>query len=140
MFAILDNLPRFSGVSLDARGNGSALAEAARQQYGTGLVREVMIAESWYRETMPLLKAGLEDRTLALPRHADIRSDFHSLHVVKGVARVPDKRGKDKTGGRHGDSVIACAMMLDARKELGSYEPWDYVGVPLEGMDMRGWD
>ena len=99
-----------------------------------------MIAEGWYRETMPLLKAGLEDRTLALPRHADIRSDFHSLHVVKGVARVPDKRGKDKTGGRHGDSVIACAMMLDARKELGSYEPWDYVGIPLEGMNLNGWE
>lgn len=140
LFAILGALPRFSGVSLDARGNGSALAEAARQQYGTGLVREVMIAEGWYRETMPLLKAGLEDRTLTLPRHADIRSDFHSLHVVKGVARVPDKRGKDKTGGRHGDSVIACAMMLDARKELGSYEPWDYVGIPLEGMNLNGWE
>lgn len=140
LFAILDALPRFSGVSLDARGNGSALAEAARQQYGTGLVREVMISEAWYRETMPLLKAGLEDRTLALPRHADIRADFHSLLVVKGVARVPDKRGKDKTGGRHGDSVIACAMMLDARKELGTYEPWDYVGVPLTGMDLKGWE
>lgn len=140
LFAVLDALPRFSGVSLDARGNGSALAEAARQQYGTGLVREVMIAEGWYRETMPLLKAGLEDKTLILPGNADILSDFRSLQVVKGVARVPDKRGKDTTGGRHGDSVIACAMMLDARKALGSVEPWDYVGVPIEGgIDFLGW-
>lgn len=140
LFAVLGALPRFCGVSLDARGNGSALAEAARQQYGTGLVREVMIAEGWYRETMPLLKAGLEDKTLVLPRDSDILSDFRSLHVVKGIARVPDKRGKDNTGGRHGDSVIACAMMLDARKELGNYEPWDYVGVPLEGFDLQGWE
>lgn len=71
---------------------------------------------------MPLRKAGLEDRALALPRHADIRTDFHSLQVVRGVARMPDKRGKDSTGSRHGDSIIACAMMLDARKELGSAE------------------
>ena len=139
LFAILDKLPRFSGVSLDARGNGSALAEAARQQYGPGLVREVMISESWYRETMPLLKAGIEDKSLILPKNADILSDFRSLRVVKGVARVPEQRTKDKTGGRHGDSAVACAMMLDARKELGSTEPWDYVGVSLPGFDLNGW-
>ena len=139
LFAILDALPRFAGVSLDARGNGSALAEAARQQYGPEQVREVMISEAWYRETMPLLKAGIEDKTLLLPRDAGILSDFRSLRVVKGVARVPEQRIKDKTGGRHGDSVIACAMMLDARKELGSAEPWDYVGIPLEGFALNGW-
>ena len=139
LFAVLDALPRFSGVSLDARGNGSALAESVRQQYGPELVREVMISESWYRETMPLLKAGIEDRTLILPKDADILSDFRSLRVVKGVARVPEQRTRDKTGGRHGDSAVACAMMLDARKELGNAEPWEYVGVPMEGMDFRGW-
>lgn len=136
LFAILDKLPRFSGVSLDARGNGSALAEAVRQQYGPEQVREVMISESWYRETMPLLKAGIEDKTLILPKNADILSDFRSLRVVKGVARVPEQRTKDRTGGRHGDSAVACAMMLDARKELGSAEPWDYVGIPLKEFDL----
>ena len=139
LFAILDALPRFSGVSLDARGNGSALAEACRQQYGQGLVREVMISETWYRETMPLLKAGIEDRTLILPKNSGVLSDFRSLRVVKGVARVPEQRTKDKTGGRHGDAAIACAMMLDARKELADYEPWEYVGVPMDGMDLSGW-
>ena len=139
LFAVLDALPRFSGVSLDARGNGSALAESARQQYGPGLVREVMISEGWYRETMPLLKAGIEDKTLILPKDAGILSDFRSLRVVKGVARVPEQRTKDKTGGRHGDSAVACAMMLDARKELGSAEPWDYVGIPMSGFDLNGW-
>lgn len=139
LFAMLDALPRFSGVSLDARGNGSALAEAARQQYGPGRVREVMISEGWYRETMPLLKAGIEDKTLILPKDAGILSDFRSLRVVKGVARVPEQRTKDKTGGRHGDSAVACAMMLDARKELGSAEPWDYVGIPMAGFALNGW-
>ena len=139
LFAILDKLPRFSGVSLDARGNGSALAEAARQQYGPEQVREVMISEAWYRETMPLLKAGIEDKTLILPKNADILSDFRSLRVVKGVARVPEQRTKDKTGGRHGDSAVACAMMLDARKELGDAEPWEYVGVGMNGFDLNGW-
>ena len=79
-----------------------------------------MISEGWYRETMPLLKAGIEDKTLILPKDAGILSDFRSLRVMKGVARVPEQRTKDKTGGRHGDSAVACAMMLDARKELGN--------------------
>lgn len=98
LFAILDGMPRFSGVSLDARGNGSALAESARQQYGPGLVREVMISESWYRETMPLLKSGIEDKALRLPKDAGILSDFRSLRVVKGVARVPEPadEGQDR--------------------------------------------
>lgn len=139
LFAILDRLPRFSGVSLDARGNGSALAEAARQEYGPAQVREVMISEAWYRETMPILKAGIEDKTLILPKDAGILSDFRSLRVVKGVARVPEQRTKDKTGGRHGDSAVACAMMLDAKKELGSAEPWEYVGIELPGFDLNGW-
>lgn len=139
LFAILDRLPRFSGVSLDARGNGSALAEAARQEYGPAQVREVMISEGWYRETMPMLKAGIEDKTLILPKDAGILSDFRSLRVIKGVARVPEQRTKDKTGGRHGDAAIACAMMLDARKELGSAEPWEYVGIPMSGFDLNGW-
>ncbi|MDE5832030.1 MAG: hypothetical protein K2H64_03445 [Desulfovibrio sp.] len=140
LFAIIDKLPRFSGVSLDARGNGSALAEACRQEFGPSLVREVMISESWYRETMPLLKAGIEDKTLRLPRDADILSDFRSLRVVKGVARIPEQRTKDRTGGRHGDSAIACAMMIDARKELAANEPWDYAGIPLDKFDFMGWD
>ena len=88
---------------------------------------------------LPLLKAGIEDKTLLLPRDAGILSDFRSLRVVKGVARVPEQRTKDKTGGRHGDSVIACAMMLDARKELASAEPWEYVGIPLAGFALNGW-
>lgn len=139
LFAILDKLPRFSGVSLDARGNGSALAEAARQQYGPEQVREVMISESWYRETMPLLKAGIEDKTLILPKDADILSDFRSLRVVKGVARVPEQRTKDRTGGRHGDSAVACAMLVDAREQLGNVEPWECISVSLPGFDLNGW-
>ena len=77
--------------------------------------------------------------TLILPKDAGILSDFRSLRVVKGVARVPEQRTKDRTGGRHGDSSVACAMMLDARKELGSVEPWEYEGISFPGIDLNGW-
>ena len=86
---------------------------------------------------MPLLKAGIEDRTLRLPKDAGILSDFRCLRVVKGVARVPEQRTRDKSGGRHGDSAVACAMLLDARKELGAAEPWEYEGIPANGFDFE---
>ena len=105
LFHMIDSLPRFSGLALDARGNGSALAEFARQEYGPEQVEEVMISESWYRETMPKLKSRIEDKTVILPKSADVLSDLRSLRVVKGVARVPDARGDGhprprKTGQR----------------------------------------
>lgn len=140
LFAIVDNLPRFSGLSLDARGNGSALAEAARQEYGPEQAREVMISETWYRETMPKLKAGLEDKTIVLPKRAEILTDFRALRVVKGVARIPDKRSTDKTGSRHGDAVVAAAMLIDARENLGGAEPWEYEGVAVNAeINFSGW-
>lgn len=40
---------------------------------------------------------------------------------------------------QHGDSAVACAMMLNARENLGSVEPWDYVGIPMNGFDLNGW-
>jgi phage FluMu gp28-like protein len=143
LFALADNLPRFSGLALDARGNGSALAEFARQEYGPEQVEEVMITEAWYRETMPRLKAGLEDRTLILPKNADILSDLRSLRVVKGVARVPEARGRDATGKRHGDAAVALAMTLHAREKLGGVEPWECVSVSapaqVGGFDWAGY-
>lgn len=140
LFAIVNKLPRFSGMALDARGNGSALAEAARQEYGPAFCLEVMISEAWYREVMPKLKARFEDKSTSIPHSADILSDFRALRVVKGVARIPDKRSKDATGGRHGDSVVAYAMMLHARETLGSVEPWECVTVVAgNGHNFSGW-
>lgn len=140
LFHIIDALPRFSGLALDARGNGSALAEFARQAYGPAQVEEVMISEGWYRETMPKLKARIEDKTVILPKNADILSDLRSLRVVKGVARIPDARGKDATGKRHGDAAVALAMAIHAREKLGSMEPWscETVNVLGKGISFAG--
>ena len=122
---IIDHLPQFSGAALDARGNGSYLAEAARQKYGPAFVAEVMISENWYRVTMPKLKAHIEDKTLLLPLDAHTLADLRSLKVIRGVARIPDKRGKDATGNRHGDAVVSLGMLIHAREELGGVEPWE---------------
>ena len=144
LFYVVDRLPRFSGGALDAGGNGSALAEAARQEYGPGLIEEVMITESWYREVMPKVKARFEDRTLTVPKDESVLADLRSLRVVRGVARVPTARLIDTNRRRrHGDSAVALGMLVYAVNTLGAEEPWECETVNISGqsggMDLRGW-
>lgn len=143
LFYIVDKLPSFSGGALDASGNGSFLAESARQRYGAGLIAEVKMSEDWYRVTMPRLKSRIEDRSVLLPLDAHILADLRSLKVVRGVARVPDKRGKDAKGQRHGDAAIALGMLIHARELFEQIEDWECetVSAPhqIAVMDMSGY-
>ncbi len=138
---IIDRLPRFSGGALDARGNGQALAEFARQEYGPELILEVMISEAWYREAMPKLKARFEDRAVLIPQDKDILEDFRQIKVIRGVARAPETRTKGKgKETRHADAPIAAAMAVYAREQLGRLEPWDVAvaGEPTANRILRG--
>lgn len=121
LFYLVDRLPKFSGGALDARGNGQYLAEVAMQRYGESRIQEVMLSTAWYRENMPRYKAAFEDKTIVLPRDADILQDHRSIRMEKGVAKVPDsERSKDVKGEqRHGDSAIAGALALFASTVSG---------------------
>lgn len=112
LFYLVDRLPRFKAGAMDARGNGQYLAEVAMQRYGAARIAQVMLSTEWYRENMPPFKAAIEDRTLTLPKDADILADLRTVRMEKGVAKVPDSarvRGSDGRD-RHGDSAIALAM------------------------------
>ena len=111
LFFIVDRLPRFSFGALDARGNGQYLAEVAAQKYGENRIAEIMLTEKWYREAMPKYKAAFEDKTILLPKDADTIEDHRAFKMIKGVAKLPDKKTEstDKKQ-RHGDSGIAGAM------------------------------
>lgn len=141
-FYVCDRLPRFCGGALDARGNGSELAEAARQKYGPEHILEVKITEDWYRQIGPLVKSGIEDRATLLPKNAHVLKDLCLPRMVKGVARIPDKRTQDDTGQRHGESYIALGMLQYARKELEGVEPWECetVSAPAQifGFELAG--
>ena len=128
-FYIIDHLPRFSGAAFDARGNGSYLAEAARQEYGPDLVLEVMITEKFYRETTPKLKSRLEDNTIILPLDAFVRDDLRAFKVIRGVARIPDTRTSDKGGKRHGDAAIGILMLIHAHATIEADEPFEVHSV-----------
>jgi len=129
LYYIVDRLPRFRFGALDARGNGQYLAEVAMQRYGSSRIAQVMLNEAWYRDNMPRYKAAFEDKSIILPKDADIIEDHRAFKVIQGVARLPDARakGQDKKQ-RHGDSGIAGALAWFAVSEK--------EGGPIEYMPV----
>lgn len=118
--ALGDRLPRLSGVAIDATGNGSYIAEAAYDHFGS-VVEQVMFSESWYRENMPPYKAAFEDGTITIPKHDDVLQDHRAISLVRGVPRLPNRK-TDKAGERHGDAAIANALAYYAsRMEVLEY-------------------
>ncbi|BDR08609.1 terminase family protein [Comamonas thiooxydans] len=139
-FYLLDRLPRFSGGSFDARGNGQYLAEVAMQRYGVDRIHQVMLSETWYRENMPPLKAALEDGTLdGLPMDADTLADLRLVQVIRGVPRIPDVRstGTDK-GKRHGDVAVAAALAWHASRNAGAPMEFTSSGPIQDAYEMNG--
>lgn len=137
---VCNGFPRFCGGAFDARGNGQFLAEFARQTYGAGRVAEVMLTEPWYRENMPRVKAGLEDRSTSLPKDREILEDFRAFRMVRGVPRLPDGNTGAKNARRHGDSGVAKAMSDFAAAEFSaSYGPPEYRSAsPRRFGDQEG--
>lgn len=120
LFYIVRRLPRFSGGALDARGNGSYLAEVTKAEFQC--IEEVQLSQKWYREEMPPFKAVIEDRGLMIPKDRDIRSDFRAIVLEKGIAKPKDARDGDAKGKRHGDSAVAAALAVFAtRMEVVEY-------------------
>lgn len=125
LFYIVRRLPNFLKGAHDARGNGSQIAEAAAVEFGFNRIEQVMLTEGWYRDNMPLLKAALEDDTLhGIPADKDVTGDVRAFRVVKGVARIPEKRTTEKGGEkRHGDAGIALALAdFASRQEVEIFE------------------
>lgn len=143
LFFVCDRLRRFSGGAFDKGGNGAFLAERARQRFGTEIIDEVSFSEKWCLENWPPYKAALEDNSFSLPLDDFVLDDHRAVKMVKGVPKVPrDARTQDKTGKRHGDSVVAGALALSAaRKFAGINYEWDIAtsGSFTTKTMMRGY-
>lgn len=138
LFYMVDRLPRFRAGAMDARGNGQYLAEVAMQRYGAQRIAQVMLSVAWYRENMPPLKAAFEDRSLVIPKDADVLGDLRSLKIEHGVAKIPDKGHTQGSDGlmRHGDSAIALAMAkyaVDQMTFAGACEGFE--SIPKRGQN-----
>ena len=128
LFYVVDRLPRLRGGAMDARGNGQALAEYARDRYGSEVIECVMLSESFYREQMPRFKSHFEDALLTIPRDDDTRTDLQALVINnRGTPCLGDVRtGKEKE--RHGDAAISLFLMVYATTLDGA--PIEFTPIP----------
>lgn len=112
VFWVGEKLPRFSNAKHDARGNGQFLAEYAVQKWGPLRVEAVMMSQPWYLEHMPPMKARFEDRTIRLPKDADLMSDLRQIKLTRGIPMVPDTAQTKGTDGgqRHGDFAVGLCL------------------------------
>lgn len=141
LFFVCDRLPNFVKAAVDARGNGSAVAEFLAQRYGYSRVELIMATDGWYREQMPPLKAAFEDGTILISRDKDVASDLRLVKMIRGVARVPDERTTGKDGNkRHGDAAISIAMMHYASRHPGAPIEWQALPTQPRGFDNRSAD
>ena len=145
LFAIVKRLPRFSGGAMDAGGNGSAIAEAAVDEFGS-LVEGIHFSESWYRDNMPKFKRGFEDEEFIIPKDDDVLEDHRSIRMVRGVPRVPEVKtekgaGKKNKGKRHGDSAIAiCLADYASRQDTLPADGAQSAGPRETERGMEGYD
>lgn len=111
LFFVLDNVPLFHHIKIDARGNGQQIAEEALQKYGPARVECVMASPSWYAANFPPYKAALEDQSYELAPGEDVIADHRRVILRNGYPAMDDGRDKGTDGElRHGDGVIARVM------------------------------
>ena len=135
--AVIAGLARFAAAAIDARGNGQMLAELVAQERGETYAHEVMTSRATYAEYLPRYRALLEDEMFALPQDAGILDDHRTVTLDKGVPVIADRTG---TPGqrRHGDSVVACMMVVYARHhDEGPPQPMTYD--PVDVVDRKRW-
>lgn len=118
---IIRRVPLFSAGKMDARGNGSALAEKMQQRWGFERIEAVMASDATYLQLMPRLRARIEDRTLLIPHDEATLDDLRMIKLVRGVPKIPDRSTVSKADGakgkRHGDNAIALMHLVAAADE-----------------------
>lgn len=127
---VLDRLPILRAGKMDAGGNGSYLAEVTVQRYGQR-IEGVQLSEPWYRQHMPPFKAAIEDAAFSLPADRDVADDLRMLKLVRGVARIPERRRTDDGASRHGDAAIAAVLAFAA--SCAEPEVYEYERVVAGG-------
>ena len=118
---IISRVPMFACGKMDARGNGSALAEAMQQEWGFDRVEAVQTSEKTYLAFMPKLRSAIEDRMLLIPWDEGVMDDLRMIKLVRGIPMIPDRGKVSKADGdsgkRHGDDAIALMHFVAASDE-----------------------
>jgi phage FluMu gp28-like protein len=95
-----------------------------------------MLTDKWYADEFPPFKREFEDKTIVIPRDADVKDDLRAVQVIGGTPRIPKTTGQGSKGERrHGDAAVALLMMrYAARRDRVEI---DYTPAPAKGS---AWD
>ncbi|MDU2409705.1 MAG: hypothetical protein E7D55_16280, partial [Acinetobacter junii] len=109
LWYMLDRLPRFGGIAMDATGNGETLAENTAEKYGEHMVHQIKLSRAWYGLWTPKLVTAFEEDMIDLPIDADLKNDCSAIEEVDGIYMVSKARAKDIKDPelyRHGDGAV----------------------------------
>lgn len=112
LFWILDRLPDWRGIAIDATGPGMVPAEYAADKF-RDRVHQITLNRGWYGQWMPKMIERFEDDSYDLPADRDCADDLRGVEETDGVPMVakPERRDlKEPELYRHGD--FASALVL----------------------------
>ncbi len=143
LWYMLERLPRFGGIAMDATGNGETLAENTAEKFGEHMVHQIKLSRAWYGLWTPKLVTAFEEDMIDLPIDADLKNDCSAIEVVDGIYMVSKARAKDIKDPelyRHGDGAVAMILGWFASLHLSS--PIEFMGLPSreENRDADDWD
>ena len=144
LWYMLDRLPRFGGIAMDATGNGETISENTAERYGEHMVHQIKLSRNWYGLWTPKLVTAFEEDMIDLPQDADLKNDCSAIEEVDGIYMVTKARTKDLKDPelyRHGDGAVAMILGWFASLHLAS--PIEFMALPSrEEMEanMDDWD
>lgn len=139
LWYMLDRLPRFGGIAMDATGTGETLAEYTADRYGEHMVHQIKLNQKWYGLWTPKLIGAFEDNMIDLPRDENLKNDCSAIEEVDGIHMVVKARKKDLKDSelyRHGDGAVAAILAWFASLHLTS--AIEFIALPTsEELEMR---
>jgi len=96
-------------VIVDARGEGSGLADFLAHHYGSGMVQRLSVTDAYYQEAIPALKRAGEQGRLFLPRDPRITQAFGKISKTLTINGRQVWRAR-RDGAGHADLFYATLM------------------------------
>ncbi|MGF2682236.1 hypothetical protein ACQUFR_05205 [Acinetobacter johnsonii] len=131
LWYMLDRLPRFGGIAMDATGSGETIAENTAERYGEHMVHQIKLSRAWYGLWTPKLVTAFEEDMIDLPRDENLKNDCSAIEEVDGIHMVTKARTKDIKDPelyRHGDGAVAMILGWFASLHLSS--PIEFIPLP----------
>lgn len=112
MRGVIDDVEPDS-VTVDARGEGSGLADFLASHYGSHVVQRLSVTDAYYQEAIPALKRAGERHKLYLPRDPRVAQAFGKISKTLTVGGRQVWRAR-RDGAGHADLFYAALYAFNA--------------------------